>query len=44
MGNANFKSSTDQRTLDSTPGEIGEEISIEIEMKSIADVGLVIFR
>ena len=44
LGNANFKSSTNQRTLESTPGEKGEEIFVELEMKSIADVGLVIIN
>jgi len=43
LGNANFKSSTDQRTLESTNGEPGEELLIELDMKTIADVGLVGF-
>ena len=42
LGNANFKSSTDQRTLVSTNGEMGEELSVKLDMKIIADVGLVI--
>ena len=43
LGNANFKSSTDQRTLESTNGEPGEELLVELDMKTIADVGLVTY-
>eukprot|EP00795_Rhopilema_esculentum_P011983 gene11983-2566_t len=42
-GNANFKSSTDQSPMEATAGVPGEEATIELEMKSIADVGLVGF-
>ena len=40
-GNANFKSSTNQAPMEATVGIPGEEATIELEMKSIADVGLV---
>ena len=41
IGNTHFKTSTHQRPLESTPGTEGEEKTIELEMRSIADVGLV---
>eukprot|EP00794_Sanderia_malayensis_P005324 gene5324-5993_t len=43
LGNTHFKSAINQRTLESTPGIQGDAITIELEMKSIADVGLVGF-
>lgn len=43
MGNSNFKSSTNQTPRYAQEGEEGEEITVEIELKLIADVGLVGF-
>ena len=40
FGNASFVSSTHQRPHESTPGKPGEELSIRIELKLLADVGL----
>lgn len=42
-GNARFKSPTNQSPRESEPGEPGEEIVVEIELKLMADVGLVGF-
>ncbi len=42
-GNAFFKSSTHQAPRFSQPGEAGEEVVVEIELKLIADIGLVGF-
>lgn len=43
LGNTHFKSSTNQTPRYSQPGEQGEELIVEIELKLIADVGLVGF-
>lgn len=43
LGNVHFKSSTNQRPKYSQPGEEGEELIVEIELKLIADIGLVGF-
>eukprot|EP00112_Aurelia_sp_Birch-Aquarium-sp1_P016600 Seg378.14 transcript_id=Seg378.14/GoldUCD/mRNA.D3Y31 product="GTPase Obg" protein_id=Seg378.14/GoldUCD/D3Y31 len=43
LGNTNFKSSTNQAPTEATPGEDGENAVLELEMRSIADVGLVGF-
>ena len=43
LGNAKFKSSTNQAPRKCTPGFEGEERSIRLELKSLANVGLVGF-
>jgi len=40
-GNARFKSSTNRAPRDTTPGEDGEQREITLELKVIADVGLI---
>lgn len=41
LGNIHFKSSTNQTPRTAQPGKPGEEIIIDIELKSICDVGFV---
>lgn len=41
LGNEHFKSATNQTPRESTPGEIGEEFTLRLELKLIADVGLI---
>jgi len=43
LGNWHFRSSTNQTPRHAQPGEPGEEITVEIELKLIADAGLVGF-
>ena len=43
LGNTHFKTATNQTPEYAQPGEEGEEIVVEIELKLIADVGLVGF-
>ncbi len=43
LGNTRFKSSTNQAPRKFTEGDLGETISIRLELRSIADVGLVGF-
>lgn len=43
MGNAHFKTATNQTPRYSQPGEEGEELNIVAELKILADVGLVGF-
>ena len=43
LGNARFKSSTNQAPRKITKGEHGESINIKLELRSLADVGLVGF-
>ncbi|MEG0036610.1 MAG: Obg family GTPase CgtA [Victivallaceae bacterium] len=42
-GNTHFKSSTNRAPTQATPGTGGQEIEIEFELKTIADVGLIGF-
>ncbi len=39
-GNEHFKSSTNQTPTECTPGEAGQELTLRLELKLIADVGL----
>ena len=43
LGNERFKSPTNQTPTEATPGEPGQEFSIRLELKLVADVGLVGF-
>lgn len=40
-GNIHFKSALNRRPLQFTKGEPGEEKAVELELKTIADIGLV---
>lgn len=42
-GNASFKSSVNRAPATCTPGKLGESIEVELELKLIADVGLLGF-
>jgi GTP-binding protein len=41
LGNEHFKSSTNQRPQQSTPGQFGEEFDFYIEVELVADAGLI---
>jgi GTP-binding protein len=41
FGNEHFKSSTNQTPKSATPGEPGEELKVRLELKLIAEVGIV---
>ena len=43
-GNIHFKSALNRRPLEFTKGETGEEKTVELELKTIADIGLVCAR
>lgn len=43
LGNVHFKSSTNRSPRKFTPGEAGEEIQLHMEMKVLADIGLLGF-
>jgi GTP-binding protein len=43
MGNVNFKSSTNRAPRKATPGEAGESAKLKLELKVLADVGLLGF-
>ena len=43
LGNARFKSSTNRAPRKTTDGEKGEELSLQLELRLIADVGLLGF-
>ncbi len=40
LGNVHFKSSTNQAPRRTTPGEAGEEFQLHLELKVLADIGL----
>ncbi len=42
-GNARFKSSINQTPRNATPGELGTELTLKLELKLIADVGIIGF-
>ena len=41
FGNEHFKTATNQTPMEATPGEAGEERTLRLELKLLADVGLV---
>lgn len=43
LGNARFSSTAERKPTESTPGQPGEERVVEVELRTIADVGLVGF-
>lgn len=43
LGNVHFKSSTHQAPTEHTDGELGQEFTLRLELKIIADIGLVGF-
>jgi len=43
LGNVHFKSSTNRAPRKCTPGEMGEDIQLHLEMKVLADIGLLGF-
>ncbi len=43
LGNVHFKSSTHQVPTEHTPGEVGGEFRLRLELKTIADAGLIGF-
>ncbi len=43
LGNVHFKSSTNRAPRKCTPGEKGEEVQLHLEMKVLADIGLLGF-
>ena len=43
LGNVHFKSSTNQAPRKFTPGEVGEEFQLHLELKVLADIGLLGF-
>jgi len=43
LGNVHFKSSTNRAPRKSTPGEVGEDFQLHLELKVLADIGLLGF-
>lgn len=43
LGNVHFKSSTNRAPRKSTPGELGEDFQLHLELKVLADIGLLGF-
>ena len=41
FGNEHYKSATNQAPRETTPGEPGDELTLRLELKLIADIGLV---